>query len=260
MPVLEHSANGIRYGWAGKSDRPVLVLSHSLGTDHRLWSRQVHSFGEHFRVLLYDQRGHGESESPSVRPWSIDDFGKDLLGVLDELQLECVHFCGISLGGMVGLWMAEKTPERLDRLVVANTAAHTEDPTLLKGRLRKIAESGLDRVADNVLDRWFSPGFHRHHPEAVCEFREILLGTPDEAYLATSEAICDMDLRSGLSRISTSTLVITGHCDKATPASWGKKIANEIPAAECCELNAAHLSNVEAAAAFNDAARRFLTA
>jgi len=245
------------YRWSGRTDGPILVLSHSLGTDSGLWEWQEETLGRKFRLLLYDHRGHGRSGAPPGE-WTIDDFGRDTLALIDRVAGEPVHFCGVSLGGMVGLWLASHAPERLDRLVVADTSAFTEDPSLLRARLARLKDAGLDSIADDVLSRWFTAAFREAHPERVERFRTKLLATSLESYRATSEAVCGLDLRDRLPSIRTPTLVITGRHDEATPPAWGEAIASAVPGAGLVTLDAAHLSNVEAAAAFDRAVRAFL--
>ncbi len=242
----------IHYRWAGQAQGPVLVLSHSLGTSSELWTPQLERLGLTFRLLLYDHRGHGQSGLPAGERWSIEDFACDLLALLDALGLERVGFCGLSLGGMVGLWLAQQHPDRLEWLVAANTAAYTEDPSLLEGRMEQIRQWGLESIADNVVERWFTAQFRASEGTTVDRFREMLCATPREAYLATSAAVCELDLRTGLSGIDLPTLVITGNADRATPPAWGQAIAQAVPLAGYRELPAAHLSNVEAAEAFTD--------
>lgn len=257
MPFYESEETRIFYRWTGREDGPVLVLSHSLGSSCELWQPQVEGLGEHFRLLLYDHRGHGESSGSSGN-WSIDDFGQDLLKLLDFLKLDRVHFCGVSLGGMAGLWLAQQAPEHVDKLVVANTSAFTEDPALLKSRMELIRREGLTAIVDDVLDRWFTPAFHDSHPQVVDRFREGVLATSARSYFSTSAAICALDLRADLKAIIAPTLVIVGDQDRATPPAWGETIAAAIPGAELRSLKAAHLSSVEAAEAFNAAVARFL--
>lgn len=256
MPEIDRNGWRQYFAWSGNPDGPVLVLSHSLGSSGMLWERQLSELGDRFHLLRYDHRGHGRSDCPDGE-WTMEDFGRDLQRLLDQLGLERVHFCGVSLGGMVGLWLAQEEPGRLDRLVVANTSAFMENPSLLRERIRHVSESGMESIVEDVLDRWFTSGFHRSDSDAVAAFRRQLRETSVDSYRKTSEAICDLDIREGLSRISTPTLVITGVEDRATPPSWGEAIADSVPGAEVCSLPAAHLSNVEAAEEFNEALLQF---
>ncbi len=257
MPFTLADHPRLFYRWSGTASRPVLVLSHSLGASQRMWKPQEQQLGEHFRLLLYDHRGHGQSQVPAG-PYTIEQFGRDLIELLDHLRLAQVHFCGLSLGAMVGLWLAQNAPQRLGKLVVSNTAANIESTTLLAERVQKIQIDGLKSVADNVLARWFSDGFRADHPDVVRRSYRMLLKTSSEAYVATSQAVCQCDLRMRLQEIRTPTLVITGHYDLATPETWGKALVASISDARHVSLDAAHLSNVEAPAQYNRAVLEFL--
>ena len=241
----------------GERSNPVLVLSHSMGADRQFWAHQVETLRENFLLLLYDHRGHGESETPPS-PWTIQDFGTDLLRLMDNLDLDSVHFCGISLGGMVGLWLAQNAPDRIDKLIIANTTAYTKDPTILQNRLKVIQQQGMEAIVENILEGWFTLEFKKTNPETIEQIRKKLLWADPESYVATAEAVCVMDLRSDLRGITAPTLVITGSEDKPTPKAWGEEIATEIPDAKVVELPAAHMSNMEAPNAFSQAVLDFL--
>ncbi|MGB0581714.1 MAG: 3-oxoadipate enol-lactonase [Limisphaerales bacterium] len=258
MPLFETENLRLFYRWEGRNDRPTLVLSHSLGCSCELWREQVAALGEHFRILLYDHRGHGRSESPEGE-WSIDDFGCDLVKLLDHPQLEAVNFCGLSLGGMVGMWLAQNASDRIGKLVLCNTAAQTENPSLLQNRIRTIEEEGLAKIVGNVLERWFTMAFRQRQPARVAEFRSLLEATSDRSYAATSRAVCDLNLTAGLPDITHPALVIYGTHDTATPPSWNLAIAKAVRNARSVELPTAHLSNVEAAAEFNRVVLDFMS-
>tara|TARA_R110002096_G_scaffold67332_11_gene163422 strand:+ start:28578 stop:29354 length:777 start_codon:yes stop_codon:yes gene_type:complete len=257
MPVFETAQRRLFYEWNGRDSGPVLVLSHSLGASHNLWNPQIEELGERFRLLVYDQRGHGNSSHPAGA-WSIAEFGRDVIELLDFLDLERVSFCGLSLGGMVGLWLGQETPDRMEKLVLANCAARIEDPGLLRSRADLIRKLGLSCIAENVLDRWFTSGFRASNPGLLAEIREMLLATKAEGYAATCDALCAMDLMKGLGEMRTPSLVIYGRHDRATPPEWTRQFAGLMPDARVIELDSAHLSNHEASAAFNAAVLEFL--
>lgn len=248
----------IHHEWAGLDSGPVLVLSHSLGASREMWKPQVDALGREFRLLLSDHRGHGKSALPPG-PWSIADFGRDLLDLLDRLDLERVHFCGLSLGGMVGLWLGQEAPERVEKLVLCNCCAKIEDPSLLRGRMKQIEREGLGSIAENVLERWLTADFRAANPEKTAGIREMFLATPPKAYTETCGALCEMDLTPKLGEIQAPSLVIYGRHDLATPPAWSKAFASEMPDARLLELDSAHLSNVEAADGFNEAVAGFLS-
>ncbi len=243
--------------WAGAKTGPVLLLSHSLGASSRMWAPQTDALGRHFRLLLHDHRGHGRSAAPKG-DLSIEQFGEDTLALMDSLKLEKVLFCGLSLGGMIGLWLAIHAGKRLERLIVCNTAARIADTALLARRIRHIRHEGLAAIADNVLERWLTAGFRAARPETIAWVRAMFAETASEGYAAGATAVRHLDLENALERIQTPTLVIAGKKDQATPPAWNALIARRVPGARLAELDAAHLSNIEAAEAFNRTALDFL--
>ena len=249
-PDLFHRADG-------SSDRPALVLSHSLGTDLAMWDPQLAAFSGRFRVIRYDARGHGRSP---VLPGScqMEDLGRDVLALLDKLKLQRVHFCGLSMGGMVGMWLGAHAPERLLRLVLCNTAARMGPPGPWNERIELVRRSGMEAIVPGVLERWFTSGFRARKPEVVESTRRMLLATPAEGYVACCTAIRDQDQLADLPSIRVPTLVISGLQDPATPPADGRAIAAAIPGARSVELDAAHLSNLEAPEAFSAAVLQFL--
>ena len=251
---IKHPGNDVRihYRFDGPEDAPVLVFSNSLGTSLSMWEPQVSIFARRFRLLRYDTRGHGLS-AVTPGPYSIDQLGRDVLSLLDALGIGKVSFCGLSMGGMTGMWLGGNAPERLHRLVVCNTAALIGSPEVWNGRIALVRQGGMAAIADSVLQRWFTPSFIANAPGQIDFVRQMLLQTPAEGYIANCEAIRDMDQRDTISRITTPTLVIAGSRDPATPPEEGKFIAAKIAGAKYVELDSAHLSNIEAAKEFNEA-------
>jgi 3-oxoadipate enol-lactonase len=249
--------NGIHYRWAGLSEGPVLVLAHSLGVSSEMWAPQVEVFGRRFRLLLYDHRGHGGSDLPAG-PWRIDDFGRDLLGLLDGLGIASVRFCGLSMGGIVGLWLGQNAPERVERLALCNCAAAFENPAPLRARGEAVVAGGMAAVVEAVLERWFTEGFRRDRPEAVEEIRALLLRSSPEGYARTCEALCAVDLRPGLASLAVPSLAVSGRHDLSTPVEWTRAFAEAMPDCRLAELDSAHLSNLEAAEEFNRVVGEFL--
>lgn len=241
----------------GPADAPVLVLSNSLGTRWEMWNPQLESFTERFRVLRYDSRGHGRSDVPPGA-YSLDRLGRDVVELLDALGLGTVRFLGLSKGGMVGQWLGVRAPERLEKLVLANTSAYMGPPSGWADRIAIVKAKGMAAVSDAVIARWFTPGFVADAPEAVGNVREQLLATDPEGYAACCAAIRDMDLRITTPLIRTPTLVIGGEKDPSTPPDHARWIAGAIPEAQLVILDAAHLSNVEQPEAFTKAALDFL--
>ncbi len=235
----------VNYRVDGPPDAPVLVLSHALGLSLAMWDPQVAPFSRAFRVLRYDHRGHGGSPVPPGR-YRIEDLGRDLLRLVDRLELQRVTFCGLSLGGMVGLWLAANAPERVDRLVVCSTAARMPRPDEYAARAKLVRAQGMDAVADRVIGRWFTPAFVTRRPDVVAGIKALLLATPPEGYAATCEALAAMDQRNDLPRIAAPTLVIAAAEDQATPPEQSQEIARGIPGARLVVIpDAAHIANVE---------------
>jgi 3-oxoadipate enol-lactonase len=234
----------------GPRNAPVLVLSNSLGTTLELWAANVTAWAGALRLVRYDQRGHGQPDAPAG-PYTIEQLGLDVLALLDELQLERVSFCGLSLGGATGLWLAANANGRIDRLVLACTSARFGDPEPWLERASIVRQRGVEAVADGVVSRWFTPRFAAEHPGLVSGYREMLLTTPAEGYAGACEAIAGWDFRDRLGSIAASTLVLSGADDPATPPEHGRLLADGIPGAELVVLpEAAHLANVEQPDAF----------
>lgn len=242
----------------GPDDAPVLVLSNSLGTALDMWAPQLPAFAERFRVLRYDSRGHGGSDAPPGA-YSIDRLGRDVVELLDALGVARAHFCGLSKGGFVGQWLGVRAPERIDRLVLANTAAYMGPPSGWQQRIDRVLHDGMGAIAETVLERWFTPAFCARAPEAVEPIRRMLLATPPAGYAGCCAAIRDMDLRPTAPLIARPALVVAGAADPATPPERADELAGLMRAeARVVRLDAAHLANVEQPDAFAAAVLDFL--
>ena len=241
--MTEETVVELNYVLEGPEDAPVLVLSNSLGSTLEMWDDQAPVLRERFRLLRYDQRGHGDSPVPSG-PYRIEDLGRDALALLDRLQIENASFCGLSIGGLVGMWLASEAPERIERLVLCCTAARF-DPEMYEARARKVRAEGVGSVADVVLERWFTPEFRAARPETVGSAGSMLRGTPSEGYAGCCEALRDADLRSRLGEIRAPTLVIAGAEDPAATVDQAEEIRDSIPEARLVVIEAAHLANIE---------------
>lgn len=244
----------------GPTEAPVLALPSSLGTTIELWDTNVARWSKSFRVLRYDQRGHGRSDTPSG-PYAVEDLATDFLELLDELGIERVCFCGLSLGGAPAMWLAAHAPERIDRLVLACTSARFGDPQPWLDRAALVREHGLEPLADSLLGRWFTARFAAAQPEIVSRFRELLLATPREGYAGSCEALAAWDFRDRLAVIQAPTLVLAAAEDPSTPPDHARLLARRIPAAKLAVFpDAAHLVNVEQAEAFSQLVREHLAA
>ncbi len=250
MPILKSGEARIHYVLEGQSPSPVMVFSNSLGANYSMWDPQAHEFRKKLGVLRYDTRGHGQSP-PTLGPYSIELLGKDVIAMLDALDLDRVHFCGLSMGGMIGMWLALNAPERLNKLVLSNTAAKIGTPEAWNARIEAVKKNGMKSIALAILERWFTPAFRQKAPEAMANILKMLEETNPEGYVACCAAVRDFDCREQLGKIRTSTLVMAGAHDPATPAADGRFLAQQIPGARYVELDAAHLSNIEAQDRFN---------
>ena len=237
----------------GSDDAPVVVLSNSLGTTPELWSRQLPALTEQFRVLTYDHPGHGSSARPA-QPCTVEALARDLLGLLDALDIERVSVCGVSLGGMVAMAVALTSPERVDRLVLSCTSAYLGPPEPWIERARLVRSDGMEAVVDAVVGRWFTSDLMLDEPATVERFRAMLVATPREGYARCCEAVGAWDGRAQISDIAIPVLVVAGADDPATPVEHAELVAARIPGARLQVLeHAAHLANVEQADAFTDA-------
>jgi 3-oxoadipate enol-lactonase len=237
----------------GPATGPVLVLSNSLGTTQELWERQVPALAERFRVLTYDQPGHGASPLPA-QPCTVESLARDLEALLDELGIGRFSFCGVSLGGMVGMALALEAPERVERLVLACTSAYLGPPEGWRERAELVRAKGTEAIADSVVARWFTADFRRDDPGTPAHFGALLAATPAEGYARCCEAVGAWDARDRISTIEAAVLVVVGGDDPATPLEHGELLAERIPRARLVVLeHAAHLANLEQPDAFTAA-------
>jgi 3-oxoadipate enol-lactonase len=229
----------------GPPGAPVLVLSGSLGTDLSMWDAPAATLSRRFRTLRYDLRGHGQSGVPPG-PYAMSDLGEDLLALMDELEFERAALCGLSIGGMISMWIAANAPARVTRLVVCCSSAYLGPDAGYGERAAAVRRDGIEPIADAVLERWFTLRFARERPEVVQDMRARLCSTPAEGYAGCCEAIDGMDLRGALGVIRAPTLVVAGEEDPATPPAHGEAIAEAVADAELTILpDAAHLAPVE---------------
>ena len=230
----------------GPQDGPLVVLSESLGSDLRMWNAQASALAATgYRVVRYDHRGHGGSPAPAA-PYTLDELGADALALLDNIGADRVHWVGLSLGGMVGMWLAEQAPERLKRMVLVCTSAKLGPREMWDARIATVRDGGTATQAGPAVDRWFTEDFRAANPEAVALAEDMVIGTPDEGYLGCCIAIRDMDLTEGLPSITVPTLVIAGAQDKSTPPDHAERIATAVPGARLEVLDpGAHLVAVE---------------
>lgn len=259
MPCVELKDLRINYALEGRSEATVLVMSNSLGTNYSMWDPQVPEFLKSFRVLRYDTRGHGQS-TVTPGPYSIEQLGKDVLGLTDGVGVKRFHFCGLSMGGMIGMWLAANAPERVNKLVLCNTAAKIGTPEVWNARIEAIRKDGMKPVAASVVERWFTTAFREKDRATVARTQKMLEEANAEGYVANCAAVRDFDFRERLGAIHKTSLVISGKHDPATTPADGRFLAEHIAGARFVELNAAHLSNIEDGERFTREVSMFLKA
>jgi 3-oxoadipate enol-lactonase len=235
------------------------MLSNSLGTNLHMWDDQVPALTRHFRLVRFDRRGHGGSAVPKG-PYSIERLGRDALAVMDGLGIAKVNWCGLSMGGMEGMWLGANAASRIDKLILSNTASYFPDRTMWDGRIEVARDKGLVALVDGTIERWFTAEFRRRSPQAVARIREMFLATDVEGYVGCGAAIRDMDNRSLLAKVSVPTLVIAGRHDMGTTLEAGQFIAEHIPGAKLAVMETAHIANVEQPQLYTDTVLGFLLA
>nr|WP_314543049.1 3-oxoadipate enol-lactonase [uncultured Massilia sp.] len=257
MAFVDLAGVRLHYRTDGQAGRPCLVLSNSLGTDLSMWDAQARALAADFFVVRYDTRGHGRS-GIAAGPATIEDLGRDVLGLLDHLGIARFAFCGISMGGITGQWLGIHAPERIERLVLANTAARIGTEEGWTGRATLVRDASMTAVADGAAARWFTDGFAAHAPEVVAGLVAGLRAQDPEGYAACCEALAEADLRTAVARIDAPTLVIAGAHDPVTTVADGAWLCERIAGARMQTLAASHLSNIEAADTFTRSLRGFL--
>lgn len=259
MPMIDADGCRLHVTVEGPAQAPALMLCNSLGTNLHMWDAQAPAWSQHFRLIRYDRRGHGRSDAPKG-PYTMERLARDALAILDALGVRKTHWCGLSLGGMVGMWLGGNAAERIDKLILSNTTAHYPQKDPWNERIKTIREHGLASIAAANMERWFTADFRERDPDTIARMREWFLATPLEGYIGCCEAVRDMDHREVLTRIKARTLVIAGRQDPATSVENAEFLVEKIPEATLAVLDAAHISNVEQPAAYRDEILRFLRA
>ena len=248
---------GIAYRVDGPGDGPAMVFSNSLGTDHRLWDRRMPAVQDRFRVVRYEACGHGVSDLPIGRV-TIDRLAQDLLALLDHLAIDRAVVCGCSLGGVIALWLAVNRPERLTGAVLANTGAKVGTDESWNARIAAVRAGGTVAVRDQVVGRFLTPEFRARDPETTSLIGGMLEATNPDGYIAACEALRESDLRAAAARVRVPVLIIGSERDQSTPPALSRELHASIVGSELVMIpNAAHLSNVEQPAVFNEALTRF---
>lgn len=258
MPIKTINGEPFNIQVDGTPGKPVLMFCDSLSANLSMWDPQVAALGKKFHIVRYDSRGHGKS-AVGKGPYSIAQLGRDALAIMDLLKIDKAHFCGLSKGGMTGMWLALHAPQRFHKMVLANTAASMGPPDLWNARIAAVRKGGMEVIADATLQRWFTPEFLKRDPKVNASIRKMIVGTPPEGYCASASAIRDMDQRWRVRGISKKILIIAGKKDPATPPGRSDELKKAIKGSTLVKLDAAHISNIEKPDDFNAALKDFLT-
>jgi 3-oxoadipate enol-lactonase len=253
------TANGISmcYQLDGPEGAPVVMFSNSLMSNYAMWEPQMPALTERFRVLRYDTRGHGGSDTPPG-PYDFDLLASDAVALLDALGIERVHFVGLSMGGMIGQMLGAKYPERLLSLVICDSSSNMNAKEIWDGRIAMAEKDGLEQMVEPTVERWFTPAFVAGGSKDLDAIRDMIRTTGLEGYLANARALRDMNLTGLLAEITVPVLIIVGEDDPATPPEQSRVIHQNIPDSILVILkDAAHLSNLEQPEKFNSALLRF---
>lgn len=259
MPVANLPDVKLHYEWSGAEHLPVLVLSNGLGTNLHMWDSQAEPFSEHFRVLRFDARGHGQSSVPPG-PYTIAQLSGDIVHLLDTLQVDRAYFCGVSMGGLIGIFLGTNVANRFHKIVLCSTAAKIGTSDVWTTRIQTVQTGGMKAVADAVLGRWFTAGFPAKSSAEVRRVRAMLESTSPEGYIASCAAVRDSDQRDTVGNIRLPSLVVVGSEDPGTPPRQAHFLQKTIPGAQLVELLGSHLCNIESKDQFNQQVLRFLLA
>lgn len=259
MPTFTSNDAQINYQTFGDAAKPALVFSNSLGTNFKMWQPQIDFFQQDFFVICYDTRGHGASSAPQG-PYSIDQLGQDVVNLLDHLNIEKAAFCGISMGGLTGQWLAINRPERFNQVVVCNTAAKIGQEQAWNDRAALVREQGLQPIASTAASRWFTEPFIQSNTAVVESLSNDLGAGSPEGYASCCEALAEADLREKLKTITVPTLVVAGLQDPVTTIADGEYMVEHIPNSQLFKIDASHISNIEQPRVFNYILNKFLNA
>ena len=260
MPTLALPDGDLHYQLDGQPDAPILLLSNSLGTDLGMWDGQIPELTQHFRVLRYDTRGHGRS-LVSAGPYSIEQNGRDVLALLDALDVQRASFCGLSMGGLIGQWLLLNAPQRLEKVVLCNTAMKIASTEVWNSRIEMVLRDGkvgMLSLREATVTRWFSTEFAASRPGEVERLLDSLVNTSPQGYAANCSAVRDANFTHQLCAVQLPVLVVCGDRDPVTTVADGELLKQAIAGAQLVTLCAAHLSNVEAAQSFSSAVLAFL--
>lgn len=257
MALLELSTHQLHYRVDGDAG-PWVVFCNSLGTDLHMWDAQVEALSTRFRVLRYDRRGHGQSTA-APGPYTLADLGGDVLALMDALEIERAHFCGLSIGGLVGQWLGIHAPERIERLVVCATAVKIGTAESWNQRIALVQGRGLTPLLGATADRWFTPDFIAANPDVVEDILARFAAVSAEGYAGCCAALAGADLRAQINRIGVPVLAISGDDDPVCTPDDLQAIADGVADGRHLSLPGRHIVNIESAGAFSSALADFMT-
>lgn len=258
MPYLDRSQHRLHYRLDGNdAGKSWLIFCNSLGTDLHMWDAQIETLSREFRILRYDRRGHGLSSAPPA-PFSIAELADDVLALMDCLAIERAHFCGLSIGGLVGQWLAIYAGHRFNKFVFCATAARIGSPASWQERIDAVAANGLSPLLAGTAERWFTPEFRSDSPDVVQKFLTTFEQTSVDGYLGCCAALRDSDLHSDLVRIDHPVLTVAGKDDPVCPVSELELIANSVLRGRHLALTGRHIVNLQDADRFNATLVEFL--
>ncbi|QXW27409.1 3-oxoadipate enol-lactonase [Acinetobacter johnsonii] len=257
MPTFISNDAAINYATFGDASKPAIIFSNSLGTNYQMWQPQINFFKKNYFIVCYDTRGHGASTAPQG-PYSIEQLGTDVVNLLDHLNIQKANFCGISMGGLTGQWLAIHHPERFNHVIVCNTAAKIGQEQAWNDRAQLVREQGLKPIAETAASRWFTEPFIRSNTAIVESLSDDLGAGSPEGYASCCEALAKADVREQLKNITVPTLVVAGQKDPVTTVADAQYIINNVRSSSLFEINASHISNIEQPKAFNQAMQSFL--
>ncbi|MBM7046114.1 3-oxoadipate enol-lactonase [Rhizobium lusitanum] len=259
MRYLDLSTNRLFYRIDGNqgAGAPWLLFCNSLGTNMSMWDAQATALSQHFRVLRYDRRGHGRSPAP-LPPYTLSDLGSDVLALLDALKIDQAHFCGLSIGGLTGLWLGIHAGERFGKMAVCATAARIGTTESWAARIETVRMNGLSPLSAATAERWFSPQFNKSQPDTVGKVLGSFVATSTDGYIGCCAALAEADLRADIARIDNPVLAISGDDDPVCPPRDLEAIAAHVRHSRHVSLPGRHIVNIESAPAFNTALLDFL--
>lgn len=247
----------LHYQTFGDAHKPALIFSNSLGTNLSMWQKQIDYFKQNFFVICYDTRGHGASSTPQGS-YTLDQLGNDVIQLLDHLNIAKASFCGISMGGLTGQWLAIHSPARFNHVIIANTAAKIGQAQAWQDRAELVREQGLQPIAETAASRWFTEDFIQQHSFTVVALSDDLVTGSADGYANCCDALALADLREELAKINIPVLIIAGQYDPVTTVADGKWMQQHIANAQLVEINASHISNIEQPKQFNQFLDQFL--